>query len=63
MPTRSPLISHARPAVRVPGEDLVVDFERQAASGAAQPRVIRHALERLSAQRHSRPRSLSMPSK
>ena len=27
-----------------PGEDLVVDFERKAASGAAQPRVIRHTL-------------------
>ena len=27
-----------------PGEDLIVDFERQAASGAAQPGVIRHAL-------------------
>jgi hypothetical protein len=27
-----------------PGEDLVVDFERKAASGAAQPRVIRHSL-------------------
>lgn len=26
------------------GEDLVVDFERKAASGAAQPRVIRHSL-------------------
>jgi hypothetical protein len=26
-----------------PGEDLVVDFERKAASGAAQPRVIRHS--------------------
>ena len=55
-----------------PGEDLVVDFGWKAASGAAQPRVIRRSRsnrrrnsrsERLSAQRHSRPRSVSMPSK
>ena len=60
-------------ALQHPGEDLVVHLERQARAGAAQPGMVGHRLalasrrnsrsDRLSAQRHSRPRSLSMPSK
>jgi hypothetical protein len=53
--------------------NLVMDFQRQAASSAAQPGMIRHSLALAKAQeisqrqavraRHSSPRSLSMPSK
>jgi hypothetical protein len=41
---RSPLIRPCAARRSDPDEDLVVDFERKAASGAAQPRVIRHSL-------------------
>ena len=42
-----------------PGEDLVVDFERQAASGAAQPRVIRHSLALAETQELSQRKAVS----